>query len=274
MSSLQLIGFSKYEARAYSTLIKHPKLNGYELAKRTGIPRANIYAVLDKLVQRGAVLRLEQDEGPRYAAVDPEQLLDEMQSGHLQALDRARRELAMLSPQTESAPVFNLHGEEWRVQAQRLIAGTTQSLLVAIQPREAAVLAEPLRAARERNVRITTLCLEACPGNCGNCQGEVHCYRFREPGGERWLMLLADERRILMARFDGAHTDAVLSSQPLLMELASAYMKQSLALAMLGGELADHFDKLLSDKTRCLLDDLVPPGDFIAWLKSVSGYAA
>ena len=37
---LQQLNFSEYEARAYIALLQHNPLNGYALAKESGIPRA------------------------------------------------------------------------------------------------------------------------------------------------------------------------------------------------------------------------------------------
>lgn len=264
------MGFTDYESRVYTALLTHPGLNGYQLSKRTGIPRANIYAVLDKLALRGSVLRSDEEEGPRYSAAEPDQLLAGIEAEQRRALEDARRALAGISRPPESLPVFNLSGAEWLPQAQRLIAGAERSLLIAIQPSEAAALAEPLRAARERGTAITTLCLEACPANCGHCQGELHCYSMNPSGDERWLVITSDERQALVARFEAGGTEAILTRQPLLVRLACAYIQQSLALALLGGELADRFDGLLSVETRRLLDRLNPQGNFLAWLKAVS----
>ena len=66
---LQQLGFSEYEARAYLALLQRNPLNGYELAKVSGLPRANVYAVLQKLEERGAVVRLDMPSGARYAPV-------------------------------------------------------------------------------------------------------------------------------------------------------------------------------------------------------------
>lgn len=63
---LQQLGFGDYEARAYVALLQRSPLNGYELAKSSGIPRANIYAVLQKLEERNAVVRLDTPTGSRY----------------------------------------------------------------------------------------------------------------------------------------------------------------------------------------------------------------
>ena len=46
---LQKLGFGEYEARAYVALLQNRPLNGYELAKASGLPRANVYSVLQKL---------------------------------------------------------------------------------------------------------------------------------------------------------------------------------------------------------------------------------
>ncbi len=56
---LQELGFGDYEARAYVALLQRSPINGYELAKASGVPRANIYAVLQKLAERGAVVRVD-----------------------------------------------------------------------------------------------------------------------------------------------------------------------------------------------------------------------
>src|SRR5262245_66664186 len=54
---LQELGFSEYEARAYVALLQRSPLNGYELAKASGLPRANGYSVLRTLEDRGAGVR-------------------------------------------------------------------------------------------------------------------------------------------------------------------------------------------------------------------------
>ena len=43
---MQVLGFTDYEARAYLALLQRHPQNGYELAKASGIPRPNIYSVL------------------------------------------------------------------------------------------------------------------------------------------------------------------------------------------------------------------------------------
>src|SRR5215213_4569526 len=95
---LQALGFSEYESRAYLTLLQRNPLNGYELAKVSGLPRANVYAVLQKLEERGAVVRLDMPIGARYAPVAPAELTQRIASrfqGILNATRQGLEELTM-----------------------------------------------------------------------------------------------------------------------------------------------------------------------------------
>ena len=56
---LEKLGFSSNEAKVYGTLIKHKVLNGYEIAKLSGVARSLVYEVINRLVAKGAVVRLD-----------------------------------------------------------------------------------------------------------------------------------------------------------------------------------------------------------------------
>lgn len=271
-TALQNLGFSDYEARAYASLVRAGSLNGYEAAKNSGIPRANVYAVLERLVQRGAARRLKTREGARYAALPPDQLLQRLEKEQLRNLGAAREALRGLSQNGEDTPVFNLQDQaELHEQARVLIDGARQDLLVAIQPPEAALLAPVLRDARARGVTITTLCMQACITECGGCQGDIHRYCLTPGQQVRWLLLVADNRQLVAAEFQACDTGAIFTEQPLVVALAVAYIRQSLALATLAGELGEEFHGLLSEHARQVLDALHPEGGFFAHLKSMSG---
>ena len=56
---LEKLGFSSNEAKIYVTLIKHKVLNGYEIAKLSGVARSLVYEVINRLVAKGAVIRID-----------------------------------------------------------------------------------------------------------------------------------------------------------------------------------------------------------------------
>ncbi|MGB9429299.1 MAG: helix-turn-helix domain-containing protein [Gammaproteobacteria bacterium] len=269
---LQKLGFSEYEARAYVSLVRAGTLNGYEVAKDSGMPRANVYAVLERLVQRGAARRLKTRAGVRYAAIPPDRLVQRLEKEHLRTLTAAREALHALSGSEISTPVFNLQDmHELLEQARGLIDATHKTLLVAIQPSEAAALAQPLREARERGVHITTLCMQACATECGGCQGDIHRYCLTAGQSKRWLLLVADAGHMVAAEIQAHDVRAVATEQPLIVELTTAYIRQSLALATLAGDLGEDFHGLLSQPARQILDALHPEGGFLVHLKKMAG---
>jgi hypothetical protein len=53
--NLEMIGLSDYTIRTYLSLLRHHPINGSQLSKRSGIPRARIYDILRTLKARGFV---------------------------------------------------------------------------------------------------------------------------------------------------------------------------------------------------------------------------
>lgn len=156
--ALMALGFSDYEVRAYCALLADSPANGYKIAKQSGIPRAKIYECLDRLVARGAVVRLEtSDPDARlYAPTDPNQLIDNMQTELRSAYDRARYELSRFKTDPQVVEVL------WRVTSQQdliargqsLCKDSQQSLHVALWSEEFDSLLPDLLDAADRGVKI------------------------------------------------------------------------------------------------------------------------
>ena len=107
---LQQLGFSEYEARAYLALLQRNPLNGYELAKVSGLPRANIYAVLQKLEERGAIVRLDTPNGTRYAPIPPTELTQRVATRFQQTLNAVQQALEDLATPVDPEYVWNIRG--------------------------------------------------------------------------------------------------------------------------------------------------------------------
>lgn len=268
--ALQQLGFTEYEARAYVALVAGGELNGYALAKASGIPRANIYAVADKLLQRGAARRVERPAGVAYVAIEPNLLLRGMEVERRKVMGDARQALSRLSREHNPPAVLNLRDDEVLRHAEQLIDGSTTSLRIALQPSEATLLASVLREAHERGVTITTLCLERCETECGGCVGSIHRCGVVPADGARWLLIVSDDHAALLGYFADSDVTAVVTEQPLVVELTGAYIQQSTTLAILGSELAGRFEGLLSAEARRVLDGLYPAGDFLARMRELS----
>jgi len=267
---MKKLGFGEYEARAYIALLQHGPGSGYSIARAAGIPRANVYGVLDKLVQRAAAQRYRSKRGMHYSPTPPDTLLDGIDEQHRAVMETAGQALRNLSAARQKTPAFSLDDhDELMARAKSDIAGAEKHLLIAAQPAEATTLADDLERARRRGVHITTLCMQACPQQCGGCQGNVYRLDINNTENERWLMVVADQSSALIAQLSAGSAHGLASAQPLLVELVGAWIRQSLALALIGGDLADRFNGLLSEKSRQILADLHPDENFLARIQAL-----
>lgn len=152
------LGFSKYEARAYCALLDMSPANGYQVAQQSGIPRAKVYECIERLIARGAVVRVESmDEGARlYAPTDPKELIDRIERDISATCDGARGALERYQGDPRVVEVL------WRVVSEQdLIArgrsladGAKKTLHVALWSQEFDVLLPSFLDAADRGVRI------------------------------------------------------------------------------------------------------------------------
>jgi predicted transcriptional regulator len=255
---LQQLGFSDYEARTYLALLQRNPLNGYELAKVSGLPRANVYGVLQKLEERGAVVRLEMPSGARYAPVAPAELTQRIASRFQDALSAAQQALEELATPAETEYVWNIEGYAPLLDhAHALVDAAQEQLLVAIGRQEASALAEPLARAEARGVAVTTLCLDECAAECGGCRGTI-CRSCAAVGAaQRWLVLVADGAEALAGEVGRADEAlAVRTRQQLQVDLASWYIRHSMALTAVLSDLSRRQDQVLAPETRALLQSV------------------
>lgn len=230
---LEALGFSPYEARAYVALLRHHPATGYEVARTAAIPRPNVYGVLARLEARGAVRRVQTPEGARYIPVPPTELIGRLEATFQRTAADARRALSRLRATRGEEVAWNVRGYD-RVleQARAQVEATAHSLWVALTPSEARALAETLDAAHRRGVRVTTLCLEACPAPCGGCVGILYRYRVPPWDAGRWLVLVSDGAEVFSAEIGDRpeRAGAVRTRHRVLVDLVTWYLRYSIAL--------------------------------------------
>ena len=273
---LRQLGFAEYEARAYVGLLRRNPLTGYELARLSGVPRADIYDVLRRLEDRGAVVRVDAEGGVRYAPVSPDELIARLHSRYHDLIEDARRTLAQLRAPAEHEYVWNTRGYPVLIDhARSLVRSAHVELLVGVYPPEARAIGPDLAGAEGRGVAVTTVCFAGCPEECGACRGRVYRYRVLpgEPG--RWLLVIPDQAEVLVGEITGdQEAVAVRTRQRLLVDLAGWYLRNTIALAAVVADLDVRLDGLLRPETRAILRTLGPrerAADLLGYLRGLLG---
>lgn len=109
--ALQRLGFTDHEARAYATLSQTAPATAYEIAKISGLPRANAYNVLRALEAKGAIQPVT--ENPvRYVPVDPERYFGQIEKSTTTLCDSVVRELQTRTGVDDSVYVSVYRGSQ------------------------------------------------------------------------------------------------------------------------------------------------------------------
>jgi HTH-type transcriptional regulator, sugar sensing transcriptional regulator len=267
IDQLQQLGFSEYETKAYIALLQQHPLNGYALAKVSGVPRANIYGVLQKLEERGAVAAINAAGGVVYSPTAPGDLIRQLGSHIGAVLAAAQHSLEALATPITSTYVQNILGNDQLLeQARSLIDTSSERLLIALWQPEAAALTEALAQAQVRGVVINMLCCQACSQECGNCQGSVYRYRITPDQQTHGLIVIQDEYEML-AGTTGEQATAIRTRQSGLIEMTLWYLRHSITLAAILTDTGDTLEARLSPETRQLLSIIGQGGSWLEYIR-------
>lgn len=88
---MKAFGFTDAESKAYLSLLQNGPSTGYEVSKKSGVPKSKVYTVLYSLVQKGAVLLNEGESSNTYMAENPDDLLTLLRSN----INRQLKELEL-----------------------------------------------------------------------------------------------------------------------------------------------------------------------------------
>jgi hypothetical protein len=273
LEELQGLGFSEYEAKAYVTLLEGGAQTGYQVAKASGIPRPNIYPVLARLRQRGAVNQTEAKGAARYSALAAEQMFDGLGRNFATHLGRARDAVRDLQEAEVAERAWNVEGYERVLErGQALIDAAGEQLFVGVWSNESARLASNVTEAEARGVEVTTLCVQGCPNECGGCRGRIYRHDLNGSGGPRWLVVVRDRAEVLGAQFyESGAAHGAITKMPAFVALATQFLENTVALGEIARSLGPRMNKTLDDGARHALGRSGLRVNASSWLERLIG---
>jgi predicted transcriptional regulator len=267
-SDLEALGFTEYEARAYLALLQSGAQTGYQVAKASGIPRPNIYPVLARLVQRGAVNKVEAKGAARYTALPSDQMLRNVERSFSVQAQRARQTMAALEESQADEQIWNITGYDQILdRAQLVIDEAKHHLLVGVWSNESRRLGESIAAAEQRGVEITTLCTQGCSQECGGCTGRLYRYNLEGNLAPRTLIVVRDGEELLVGQCysDGSARGAT-TRMPAFVSVATQFLENTIAVAEIARSLGPRLPRLLDDGARLALERTGVTTDETSWL--------
>ncbi|HUV27450.1 MAG TPA: helix-turn-helix domain-containing protein [Anaerolineales bacterium] len=132
LSDLVALGLTEYEGKIYLALLKESPANGYQLSKRTGVPRSMVYEALGRLHSRGAILKSGDERTTIYRPLPPEELLERYDRQHRQLISNLHDKLTTIYASQEEEALWSISGPEaiYSYASQMIQRGETEIYLV------------------------------------------------------------------------------------------------------------------------------------------------
>ena len=146
------IGLSEYAVTAYTALVANHPVNGSQLSRNSGIPRARIYDVLRTLKSKGFVV--ESSEG-MYTPIPPDELIRRLRQDHETLLTDLEERLKKAQQQTENDVIWHVKGYTAIMEkAKEMILKAHTEIYARMDPEEGGHLDPLLEKAKKRRVTI------------------------------------------------------------------------------------------------------------------------
>lgn len=243
IEELQRLGMSGYEAKAYVALVAAGSpLNGYEVAKRSGVPRSTVYETLAKLVGRGAAYEVRAGEASvGYVSLPPASLLDRLRREFDQSMDALRAELPEVASPPQVRLIHNLAGRSSLLaRAEDVVAAARKDVFMSGWPSEIDALKPVVRRAEADGAEVSVVLF----GDDSEPIGQVTRHRFSEPEvvlenlGCRLLVVSADREQAVIGGLVNGDAWGVYTDDPAVVLVAVEYVRHDIAMHLIAEKLA------------------------------------
>jgi len=238
IEQLQQVGLSAYEAKAYTALVEAGQpLNGYEVAKRSGVPRSTVYEVLNKLVSRSAAFEVLNDgDTIAYVPLSPTMLMSRFRSHMDDVVNSLESGFESLATPPAARLTHTISGRSDLLgRCRDVIRSATTDVFVSVWPEELEALRAELRRAADTGVDVSVLCF----GDPGDRIGYTYRHEFSSPEqvldnvGCRLMVVAADRERAVIGGLDGSDTWGTYTDDVAVVAVSVEYVRHDIAMQLL-----------------------------------------
>ena len=230
-------GFSGYEGKAYLALLGAGEpMNGYEVAKASGVPRSTVYETLAKLVARGAAFEVTSDgDAVSYVALPSDALIGRLRRETNDTIRGLEDVLPTIGAAVSTRVVQHLTGRtELLARTIDVIESARRTLWLSIWPQESPDLLGAASAATARGVDVFTIAY----GDVGAMPGRVYTHSYSAPEvveqrlGCRLSIVVADHEQATIGGVAGDDVWGMWSDDRVVALLASEHVRHDIALQL------------------------------------------
>jgi sugar-specific transcriptional regulator TrmB len=245
LEGLVAAGFTEYEAKTYLALLREYPATGYQLSKKSGVPRSMVYEALGRLHARGAVLETSEGRATQYRPLPPELLLGQHEKEHRRLMSELRGGLGKLYSAQDDDRVWSISRRRSVLSyAAQMILEAQNEIYLVLTDADLEALYEHIHAACDRGLNVSSLLTGDAELGCGRTARHSQAEsELQELTGT--LMVVVDGREVLISR-SATETTATITRNPNLVLIARQFVWMELfaqrIYSRLGPDLLTHLD--------------------------------
>ncbi|PGK51716.1 TrmB family transcriptional regulator [Priestia megaterium] len=237
------LGFSKNEAKVYMALLQEPAITGYEVSKKSGVPRSMVYAVIGKLVAKQAIMELR-TETPTYTPVPVKELIANQRKQAEETLSILEKGLESIEKPVEVNVIKHIESREQVLQAmQKLIQTSSEEVWLSAWEQELDELCDSAEKQIENGINMYSLLFSSQESNSfGKTFYHSPSTASIEKGrlNQRLTILIQDNSEVLIAGFvDGQVPQAIQTTEPMLILLAKEYIRHDMMMKVVSEKMGE-----------------------------------
>ena len=214
IEEMKKLGFTEYEVKAYTTLLKHYPINGYGLSKHSMIPRSRVYEVLDGLKEKGVVFEQQDGKSKLFTPLDPKLLIERLKHDYNRIIEDVKLYTEKLYDKNEiDYEVKVIKGRSEIMQhISLLLKSAKRRVAVSIWDEELSELKNDIDVLKEKGVQIR-----------GVYFGKDNPYedliehrrveRYIAEKNERYIILIIDDTDVISGKISTDNISRVMWSQ-------------------------------------------------------------
>ena len=237
------IGFSEYEAKAYTALIRASPATAYEIARLSGIPTSKIYGVISRLYNKRIVMLAGDEKKKRYVPLEPSEFIESTRKKMAATLDDLQMDLSNISKGNDISYIWDIHDYGYLLEkALRMVEGAEESLLISGWDEELAALEGHLVSRKKNDVKTAIVQFGDGRIDAGMVyRHPIEDTIYNEKGG-RGLVVIADMKEALMGTiYPDFKVEGAWSVNQGFVTLAEDYVKHDIYIM----KIVSRFDDLL-----------------------------
>ncbi|MTI66630.1 MAG: TrmB family transcriptional regulator [Firmicutes bacterium] len=257
IKELLRIGFNKYEAKAYVTLLRNPNVTAYEISKISGVPQSKIYETMKKLVNRG--LSIAKGKKPvKYTALSIEEYLDRYKNDLDESIKYIKDNFKELEVQPTIEHMWHFKGKhQIHSKIKDMINKAKESLYLELWTDEYNKFFDEILEANERGVYIVIVLY-------GKTDKEIGKVYYHELNGikesaekhGRWLNIISDEKECLFSIMKPGEINGIWTQNKAFMILAESFISHDIYIAEIYKKFKKELDETFGPNMKKIRENI------------------